>query len=81
MKFKKCFTCKKPRLLFMYNPNRMKYKLLTDLGKVTECRFCEFKRVTSGSYVKHNFETNKFEVLPKLGYWKGFCKVILGIKR
>lgn len=65
----------------MYNPNRMKYKLSTDLGKVVECKICEFKRVTSSDYVKYNFETNKFEIAPKLKLLEAFCKVILGIKK
>lgn len=65
----------------MYNPNRMKYKLSTDLGKVVECKICEFKRVTKGDHVKYNFEIKKFEIVPKLSYWKAFINVILGIKR
>ena len=75
-KYKRCFTCKKVRLLFMYKPNRMKYKLPTDLGKVTECRICEFKRVTKDKYVKYNFTIKKFEIKTKLTYWQGLKHVI-----
>lgn len=60
----------------MYKPNRMKYQLTSDLGKVTECRICEFKRVTAGDWVKYNFKNNKFEVKTKLTYWQGIKHVI-----
>lgn len=75
-KYKKCFTCNKPRLLFMYKPNRMKYQLASDLGKVTECRICEFKRIIKEDWVKYNFNNEKFEIKTKLTYWQGIKHVI-----
>lgn len=63
----------------MYKPNRMKYKLASDLGKVTECRICEFKRVTKDNFVAFDFTTRKFKTYGRLNWWEALLHVT-GIK-
>ena len=45
-KVKKCFTCNRKYPLFLFGKTNPKdYQLKTDQGRLTECRFCEYKRI------------------------------------
>ena len=63
--YKKCFTCKKPKLLIQFHINHMKYKLPSDKGKMVNCRLCECKTIirNNGNVIRYNFNIKKFEII------------------
>lgn len=62
--FKRCFTCRSNKPLFLYSDNHMKYKLPSDKGKMVNCRICETKYFINnkGNVVRYDFTNRKFVI-------------------
>jgi len=53
----------------MFKKNRKKYNILSNYGRVFNCRICEFKKqLTQDEYVLFNFSKNQYEI--KKTIWK-----------
>ncbi len=57
---KRCYTCRINWPLFMFKKNKMKFKLVTDKGRVRNCRICVFKEAKN-TVVRHR--NGKFELV------------------
>lgn len=64
---KRCFTCKKLKLLFQFHKNHRSYQLPSDKGRVVDCRLCTCKRFIkqNGETIKYNSETKKYDTIVK----------------
>jgi len=77
---KKCYKCGIKYPLFMYHKDRRKFQLKFNQGKVSACRFCAAKEVLTGSIIRFNFTTNKFEIIKVKPNWLNWLKVFIGWK-
>lgn len=60
---KKCFTCKRNYLLFLYHINDSKYQREADKGVTIECRLCCFKRAKNDKGLMSRID-GKFTFVP-----------------
>lgn len=62
--FKKCFSCKKPRLLFLFSKNRRQYNLPADIGRCKCCNICELKKALKTlSVLRFDFDIQKYKII------------------
>jgi len=64
----------------MFHKDRRKFQLKFNKGTCAECRFCTADRVYSGSIIRYNFNTNKFDTIEVKPNWINWIKVFIGIK-
>jgi hypothetical protein len=77
---KRCYKCTHTYLLFLFHKDRRKFQLKFNKGTCAECRFCTADRVYSGSIIRYNFNTNKFDTIEVKPNWINWIKVFIGIK-
>jgi hypothetical protein len=77
---KRCYKCTHTYPLFLFHKDRRKFQLKFNKGTCAECRFCTADRVYSGSIIRYNFNTNKFDTIEVKPNWINWIKVFIGIK-
>jgi hypothetical protein len=77
---KRCYKCTHTYPLFLFHKDRRKFQLKFNKGTCAECRFCTADRVYSGSIIRYNFNTNKFDTIEVNPNWINWIKVFIGWK-
>jgi hypothetical protein len=77
---KRCYKCTHTYPLFLFHKDRRKFQLKIAKGTTHECRVCTANRVWSGSIIRYNFTTNKFETIEVKPNWINWIKVFIGWK-
>ena len=77
---KKCYKCTHTYPLFLFHKDRRKFQLKFNKGTCAECRVCTADRVYSGSIIRYNFNTNKFDTIEVKPNWISWIKVFIGWK-